>query len=182
MKFQVKTVGLADVLPKRYVEIPDELLNKPEVSVKIFRTDAARKYALPIYETPDASCMDIYCVNEEPIVLEPFEKCIVGSGIHVEIPPEYELLIFCRSNVVKPENGLVLTNNVAVIDSDFRGEIKLGITNTNKNTPLTISPGQKVAQCKLNKKVKIKWYEINTLDQLSKTHRGSGGLGSTGLL
>lgn len=181
MKFPVKTAGLPEHI-NEYVEIPDHLLNQAEVPIKIFRTDTARKYPLPRYETPEASCMDMYCTNEHPITLAPFEKCIIGSGIYVEIPSTHELLLFCRSNVVKPENGLVLTNGVAVIDSDFRGEIKFGITNTNTNKDLTISPGQKIAQCKLNRKVILRWNECSTLDELSKTHRGSGGLGSTGLL
>jgi dUTP pyrophosphatase len=100
---------------------------------------------------------------------------MLGTGIAVEIPTGNVGLVFIRSSVGK--SGVSLANSVGVIDSDYRGEIKLLLVYTAGNGGHYIRKGQAIAQLVV---IPVLPVELVQVDALSPTERGDGGFGSTG--
>jgi dUTP pyrophosphatase len=100
---------------------------------------------------------------------------MLGTGIAIEIPMNHVGLVAIRSSVGKA--GVALANSVGVIDSDYRGEIKLCLTYTAGSGGHYIRKGQAVAQIVIMPVLQVELVEV---DALSTTERGDGGFGSTG--
>lgn len=127
---------------------------------------------LPAYATKGAACVDISV--SETKTIKPNETEYFKTGLRVEIPDSYVLMLFERSSLHKKH--LKLANSVGIIDSDFRGEIVLAIQNTG-TIDYTVEFGERLVQGMLQKVEKIEWIKC---DKLSETKRGDGGFGSTG--
>lgn len=109
------------------------------------------------------------------VVIQPGECVIFGTNYALEIPEGYYLDICPRSgNAIK--KGLQVANSPARIDSDYRGEILVGIRNTSNNIQL-VHLGDRIAQCTLHKIIPTNFVEV---DELSSTERNDKGLGSSG--
>ena len=144
------------------------------VSVKIVRLKPDQP--LPAYQTPGAAGVDLRAMVDAPVTLNPGDRLAVGTGIAVHMgTPLLVGYVFPRSGM--GTKGLTLANTVGVIDSDYTGEIKLTFVNTGVN-PLTISPGDRVAQLVFTRVAQVRFDEVDSLD---KTERGTGGHGSTGV-
>ena len=131
---------------------------------------------LPAYQTDGAAAMDLVAAIPEEIVLQPHTPVMIPSGIAIELPSrEYVALLFARSGL-GCKYGIALANGVGVIDSDYRGEIKVGLINQT-DTPYTITPGQRIAQLMITRCETCVWCPA---DALSETKRGEKGHGSTG--
>lgn len=101
---------------------------------------------------------------------------MIPTGIAVELPgPEYVALVFARSGLAV-KNGLTLSNGVGVIDSDYRGEISVGLVNLS-DKPYTVQNGERIAQLAVMPVALPDMLEVETL---TDTERGTGGFGSTG--
>ena len=131
---------------------------------------------LPAYETDGSSGMDIRAWNEEDIVLNPGEIRLVPTGISVSIPPGYEAQIRPRSGLAL-KHGIGLVNSPGTIDSDYRGEIGIIMTNFGKE-PFTVRRGDRIAQMVI---AKIYHARIMVVDDLDSTARGDGGFGHSGV-
>jgi len=130
---------------------------------------------LPAYATPDSAGMDVYAYLVEPVVLQPFDRALIPTGLYIELPKGYEAQLRARSgNALK--KGLILPNAPATIDADYRGEIGVIMANISRETQ-TIMPGDRIAQMVITKHEQVEW-ELTT--NLNNTHRGEGGFGSTG--
>ena len=128
---------------------------------------------IPRYAHDTDTGMDIYSTEE--IVILPNHRCLVPTGIKVEIPKGYEIQIRPKSGLAI-KHGITILNTPGTIDSGYRGEIKVIVIN-HSSKHYKIEKGQKIAQIILNKIEKIKFTET----KLGKTKRGEGGFGSTGL-
>ena len=130
---------------------------------------------IPKYKTTGASGMDLMAFIKQPIKLAPKNSCLVPTGISVAFSNEYEIQI-------RPRSGLAVKNNISVlntpgtIDSDYRGEIKIILFN-HGNTEFIINNKDRVAQMILTP---IQKMELEEVENLPDTIRGSGGFGSTG--
>jgi dUTP pyrophosphatase len=100
---------------------------------------------------------------------------VIKTGLAVEIPDGYELQIRARSGLAT--KGLIVTNGVGTIDSDYRGEVGVILSNVSSDV-IKIEDHQRVAQCCLQKVITI---DFNEVEELSDTERGEGGYGNTGL-
>ncbi|QQS30465.1 MAG: dUTP diphosphatase [Sphingobacteriales bacterium] len=130
---------------------------------------------LPAYATADSAGMDVYAYLVEPVVLQPFDRVLIPTGLYIELPKGYEAQLRARSgNALK--KGLILPNAPATIDADYRGEIGVIMANISRETQ-TIMPGDRIAQMVIAKHEQVEW-ELTT--NLNNTHRGEGGFGSTG--
>ena len=129
----------------------------------------------PVYGTPASAGADLYACLDEPVELLPGETILVPYGIAVEIPDGYVGLIFGRSGIAM-RRGLAPSNKVAVIDSDYRGELMTAFYNQSP-APQRIEPGERVAQLVIVPYVQA---AFEPSDALSDTGRGEGGFGSTG--
>lgn len=131
---------------------------------------------LPKYATPGSAAMDLSACLDEPVVLQPGQRTLLPTGIAIALPgPEYVALVFVRSSL-GAKYGIALSNGVGVIDSDYRGEIKVGLTNLS-DVPYTIQPGDRVAQLAI---LPVTQPTVVQVAELDETDRGAGGFGSTG--
>jgi len=130
---------------------------------------------LPTYGSAQAAGADLYACLEEAVTIEPQETFWVPTGIALEVPRGCAGLIYARSSM-GAKRGLAPANKVGVIDSDYRGEIRVVLFNHSKETQ-TVSPGERVAQLLITPVITPVYEEA---EDLSDTARGSGGFGSTG--
>lgn len=130
---------------------------------------------LPEYQTVGAAAADISACIDQPMVLEPMQRCVVPTGFAMAIPEGYEVQIRARSGL-SLKDGITLANGVGTIDSDYRGEVGVILINLGQ-TDFVIEPGMRIAQMVLGVYRRIDWQEVTVLPE---TERGSGGYGSTG--
>lgn len=133
------------------------------------------KHPLPAYQTILSAGLDLRANLEEPIVVKPLERKLIGTGLLMELPAGYEAQIRPRSGLAY-KHGISVLNSPGTIDADYRGEIKVLLVNLSNET-FTVNDGERIAQMVVAKHEQIEWEEA--LD-LSQTERGSGGYGSTG--
>ena len=143
-----------------------------KIKVKITRE---KNIELPKYETDGAAGLDVRANITEPVILRSFERMLVPTGIKIAVPDGYEMQMRPRSGLAL-KHGLTFLNTPGTIDSDYRGEIKVILSNMSKED-YTIMPGERIGQMVLNKVERIEWEEVEELDD---TMRGTGGFGHTG--
>ena len=132
----------------------------------------------PAYATPGAAAADLCAVLDAPLTLEPGQRAMVPTGLAIELPgPDCVALVYARSGLAIKQ-GVTLSNCVGVIDSDYRGEIKVGLVNLGA-APVTLAPGERVAQLCI---APVWQAAFAPAQELSATDRGAGGFGSTGRL
>ncbi len=133
-------------------------------------------FDLPCYETPGAAAVDLKANIEGPIILKPFERVLIPTGLFIEIPLGYEAQVRARSGLAI-NHGISLVNGIGTIDSDYRGEIKVIIINLGDDK-FVIKNGDRIAQMVFAKYEKAEFIKV---DELNETKRGIGGFGHTGI-
>ncbi|NLM61880.1 MAG: dUTP diphosphatase [Clostridiales bacterium] len=128
----------------------------------------------PARATGGAAGMDLRACIDEPVELQPGKLTTVPSGIAIELPEGYAAFVFARSGL-GIKHGITLSNSVGVIDSDYRGEIRIGLINLSDKS-YTIQPGDRIAQLVVMQVAAPVFVE----GELGRTDRGDGGFGSTG--
>ena len=147
-----------------------------ELNVKALSPKIGTEIPAPFYASAGAAAMDLHACLDEPVTIAPGELVSIPTGIAIALPSAaYVALVFARSGL-GVKHGISLSNGVGVIDSDYRGEIKVGLTNLSR-TPYTISPADRIAQLAVMPVVQA---ELERVDSLDETGRGTGGFGSTG--
>lgn len=143
-----------------------------ELKIKKLRENAI----IPSRATEGSAGMDLNACITEPIILKPFERALIPTGIAVALPSnEYAVFIFARSGL-GIKHGIALSNGVGVVDSDYRGEICVGLQNSS-NESYTINPNDRIAQMVV---MPVSVPEIAVVEELDETKRSTGGFGSTG--
>lgn len=130
---------------------------------------------VPTYGTEGAACFDLYAVQPEAEI-RVVDTATVRTGLAFEVPQGFVMLVFSRSGHGF-KNDVRLANCVGVVDSDYRGELMVKLTNDNPSDCLAVHPGDRIAQAMLMP-VSQTYFEV--VDELSSTDRGAGGFGSTG--
>ena len=130
---------------------------------------------LPTYGSAGAAAADLYACLEAPVTIAPGETVFIPTGLSVEIPAGCAGLIYARSSM-GAKRGLAPANKVGVIDSDYRGEIKVVLLNHSGATQ-TVAPGERIAQMIITPVLTPAYEEV---EELTDTDRGTGGFGSTG--
>ncbi len=141
--------------------------------LRIKRLDAA--LPLPAYAHDGDAGMDLYAAAD--VVLRPFERALVPTGIAVAIPEGFAGFVQPRSGLAI-KRGLSLVNTPGLIDSHYRGEIKVIAINLDSTQPIHIARGEKVAQFVIQA---VERAELQEVDELDVTARGEDGFGSTGV-
>ena len=120
--------------------------------------------------------MDLCACVDEAVTLAPGQRRGIPTGIAIALPsPDYVALVFARSGL-GIKKGVCLSNGVGVIDSDYRGEIAVGLVNLS-GEDYTVQPGDRIAQLMVTPVVRPVLVQAEELDE---TDRGAGGFGSTG--
>jgi len=131
---------------------------------------------LPAYETLHAAGMDLRAELEATIFLQPMERKLVPTGLHIELPEGFEAQIRPRSGLAF-KHGIGIVNSPGTIDADYRGEIKVLLINFS-DQPFEINSGDRIAQMIVAKHEKVDWQPVEVLNE---TTRGAGGYGHTGV-
>jgi dUTP pyrophosphatase len=134
------------------------------------------QHALPAYETGASAGMDVRANISEPIVLKPFGRALVPTGLYLEIPQGFECQVRPRSGLAL-KKGITVLNSPGTIDADYRGEVGVILINLS-NEEFTVENGERIAQLVFAEHKQAQWVETEIL---SDTERGSGGFGSTGV-
>ena len=143
-------------------------------TLKIMKTN--EKAVIPKRATDGSAGIDLCACIESPITVKAKSSALIPTGIAIGLPNSGHVgLVFARSGLAI-KHGIGLLNGVGVIDSDYTGEIKVGITNQS-DTSYEISPNERIAQLVV---VPVCCLPIQEVDSLGETDRGNGGFGSTG--
>ena len=143
--------------------------------VKVLVQKLNSRVKLPEYKTSGSSGMDLMAFVESPIKIKPNTVELIPTGLSIAIPEELEIQIRPRSGLAAKSSISVL-NTPGTIDSDYRGELKIILFN-HGNKDFIVNNNDRVAQMVLTPVIKM---ELEEVDQLPESIRGSGGFGSTG--
>lgn len=147
-----------------------------EIQIKPLSPKMGREIPLPTYATPGSAGMDLRACIDEPLTIPAGGRAKVPAGFAMALPgPEYVALVFARSGLAV-KHGVALSNGVGVVDSDYRGEVTVGLINQGQES-YTIQPGDRVAQMVI---LPVEQAALIPVAELDETQRGTGGFGSTG--
>ena len=146
-----------------------------KLQIQALSEKIGREIPLPYYATEGAAAVDLHACIDEAVTLPPGGRALLPTGLAAAIPAGHVGLLAVRSSM-GIRHGVTLSNGVGVIDSDYRGQVHVGLHNLS-GEPYTGQPGDRVAQLMV---VPVAAPEIEVVDALPETVRGAGGLGSTG--
>ena len=150
---------------------------KTEVVLSIKRIDSTTQdVPLPRYMTPGAAAMDLAAAVPEAIELAPGQTTLIPTGFQLVVPAGFEAQIRPRSGLALKHNLTVL-NTPGTIDSDYRGEVKIILSNFGEES-FQITRGMRICQMVIAPVTQVMVQEV---EQLPETGRGEGGFGHTGV-
>ncbi len=133
-------------------------------------------HPLPKYETAQSAGMDLRAfLSDGSVTLRPMERCLVKTGLFMELPEGYEAQVRPRSGLAL-KKGITVLNSPGTIDADYRGEICVILINLSQED-FVIADGERIAQMVIARHEQA---EIIEVEELTDTERGSGGFGHTG--
>lgn len=144
--------------------------------LKIKKLNNYQDLELPKYKTSGSAGMDLVAAISNDVVIKPGQTILIETGIAIALEPGYEAQIRPRSGLAL-KNGITVLNTPGTIDSDYRGEICVILVN-HSTVDFTITRGMRIAQMII---AKYEQAEIEVVQDLDETQRGSGGFGSTGV-
>lgn len=144
-----------------------------DIQVKIKRLDAG--LPLPKYANPGDAGLDLYSAVD--VDIEPMHRAMIPTGVAIALPQGYAGFVQPRSGLAL-KKGLSIVNTPGLVDSGYRGELKVIAINTDVEAPIHIARGERVAQLVVQRVPAVELVEV---DELDATERGEAGFGSTGL-
>jgi len=147
-----------------------------KLNVKALSPKIGAEIPAPFYASAGAAAMDLHACIDAAIVIPAGQRRVIPTGLAIGLPSaDYVALVFARSGL-GIKHGIAPANCVGVIDSDYRGEIMVGLQNSG-DTDYTVQPGDRIAQLMITPVIQA---QVNMVDELDDTARGAGGFGSTG--
>jgi len=146
-----------------------------KMQIKALSRRIGRDIPLPYYATRGAAAMDLHACIDTPVTIEAGCQAVIPTGLAVAVPEGCVGIIAVRSSM-GIRRGISLSNDIGVIDSDYRGPLGIGLRN-NTREAYTVEPGDRVAQIMV---VPVLCPEIEVVEELPPTERGEAGFGSTG--
>ena len=140
------------------------------------KTVNSGKQPLPVYATEQSAGMDLRADIEEPVVLKPFSRALIPTGLHIQLPAGYEAQIRPRSGLAL-KHGITVLNTPGTIDADYRGDIGVILINMSAET-FTVNPGERIAQMVISEYVQGTLVPVESLES---SERGEDGFGHTGV-
>ena len=148
-----------------------------DLKIKALSPKIGTEIPLPYYATPGSAAMDLHACLDGAVTIPAGERRVIPTGLAIALPSaDYVALVFARSGL-GIKHGVAPANCVGVIDSDYRGEILVGLQNSG-GSEFTIQPGDRIAQLMV---VPVVQPRLRLVDELDETDRGAGGFGSTGV-
>ena len=131
---------------------------------------------LPAYATKQSAGLDLRADIDEDVILQPLQRQLIPTGLHIALPEGYEAQVRPRSGLAL-KHGVTVLNTPGTIDADYRGEIGVVLVNLSQD-PFTVHPGERVAQLVV---ARYEQDDLVSVDVLDETERGEGGYGHTGV-
>lgn len=152
-------------------------MNSVNVETKIVNPLIGDTIPLASYATAGAAAIDLRACLKEEIGIQPGETVLVGSGIAVNIKDPNIVGIIVPRSGLGIKKGIILANTIGVIDSDYQGEIKIGLFNRSQNQ-YTVKPAERICQMLFMPVINA---TLKLVQEFSNaTYRGGGGFGHTG--
>jgi dUTP pyrophosphatase len=142
------------------------------MNLRVRRLDPGAK--LPVRAHDDDAGYDLHAL--EPATLAPGERAMLRTGIAIELPAGHAGMVLPRSGLAA-RHGIAIVNAPGLVDAGYRGELKVLLLNTDRETAFEVAPGDRIAQLVI---VAVAAPEVVEVDALAATVRGEGGFGSTG--
>ena len=147
-----------------------------QLKIKALSPKIGREIPAPFYASAGAAAMDLHACLDQEVTIPAGKRAVIPTGIAIALPSsEYVALVFARSGL-GIKHGVAPANCVGVIDSDYRGEVMVGLQNSG-DQDYTIQPGDRIAQLMISPVIQA---QIQMVEELDDTARGAGGFGSTG--
>lgn len=131
---------------------------------------------VPAYATEQSAGMDLRANLESPVTLNPGERKLIPTGLHIQLPAGYEAQVRPRSGLAL-KKGITVLNSPGTIDADYRGDIGVILYNAS-DSPFVVENGERIAQMVVTRYEQVEFDLVKTLDESS---RGEGGFGHTGV-
>ena len=148
-----------------------------ELKIKALSPKIGREIPAPFYATPGSAAMDLHACVDQAVTIPAGGRVVIPTGIAIALPSaDFVALVFARSGL-GIKFGVAPSNCVGVIDSDYRGEVLVGLQNSGE-ADYTVQPGDRIAQLMITPVVQAR---VRLVDELDETERGAGGFGSTGV-
>lgn len=146
------------------------------LKIKTLSPKIGTEIPAPFYASAGAAAMDLHACIDESVTIPAGGRKIIPTGIAIALPSaDYVALVFARSGL-GIKHGIAPANCVGVIDSDYRGEILVGLQNSGE-TDYTVQPADRIAQLMITPVIQA---SVEMVEELDDTLRGAGGFGSTG--
>ena len=147
-----------------------------KLKIKALSPKIGSEIPAPFYASAGAAAMDLHACMDEAVVIPAGKRAVIPTGIAIALPSADSVaLVYARSGL-GIKHGIAPANCVGVIDSDYRGEIMVGLQNSG-DTDYTFQPADRIAQLMIAPVIRA---EVELADELDDTARGTGGFGSTG--
>ena len=147
-----------------------------DLKIKAVSPKIGKDIPLPFYATSGSAAMDLHACIDEAVTIPSGGRSMIPTGLAIALPsPDYVALVYARSGL-GIKHGVAPANCVGVIDSDYRGEIIVGLQNSG-GADFTVRPGDRIAQLMIAPVVRA---NLQMVEELDETARGAGGFGSTG--
>lgn len=131
---------------------------------------------LPAYATKQSAGLDLRADIDEDVILQPLQRQLIPTGLHIALPEGYEAQVRPRSGLAL-KHGVTVLNTPGTIDADYRGEIGVVLVNLSQDS-FTVHPGERVAQLVV---ARYEQADLVSVDVLDETERGERGYGHTGV-
>lgn len=146
------------------------------IKTAVVRLPHAQDLPLPQYATPHSAGCDLLAAIQSDIVLKPFQRALVATGLKMMLPEGFEAQVRPRSGLAL-KHGITVLNTPGTVDADYRGEVSVVLINLGQDN-FTITRGMRIAQMIIAPVTQTTWQEVN---ELAESIRGEGGFGSTGI-
>ena len=130
---------------------------------------------LPEFATVDSAGMDLRAHLEAPVTLQPGERRLIPTGLHIALPQGLEAQVRPRSGLAY-KHGITVLNSPGTIDADYRGDVGVILINHGQEV-FEVAPGDRIAQLVVARYERFDWTPVESLDE---TVRGAGGFGHSG--
>lgn len=147
-----------------------------KANIKLYKSN--NNAVTPTRGSDEAAGYDLYACLDDYIIIEPHQTVKINTGLCMALPSGYFGAIFARSGLAT-KFGLRPANCVGVVDADYRGEVCVALHNDSEVGKI-VNPGERIAQLVLMEYNPMIFEEVETVEDLGDTSRGTGGFGSTG--
>ena len=132
-------------------------------------------FELPSYQTSSSAGLDLRANIKKPVLLDPFQRMLIPTGLKISLPEKFEGQIRPRSGLAL-KHGITVLNSPGTIDADYKGEVGVILINLS-DEKYEIKPGDRIAQMIISNFSNVKW---KLVDDIGNSKRGDSGFGSTG--